>query len=90
MTSAAIQYDLFENLSDFRDEELKLLSLKVDSVKIKMDNVQKGLFKRHTELATLALTHSQELEKLACRQAALEAYLIEKFGYIPYDGTLNL
>ena len=86
----AIQYDLFENLSDFRDEEHKLLNLKVDSVKTKMDNVQKGLFKRQTELSKTILTHSEQIDKLECRQAALESFLTEKFGYKPYDGTLNL
>ena len=87
--SHAIQYDLFENLADFRDEELKLLNLKVESVKSKMENVQKGLFKRQTELSKTILTHSETIDKLECRHAALEAFLTEKFGYIPYDGTLK-
>lgn len=87
--SQAIQYDLFENLADFRDEELNLLNLKVENVKSKMDNVQKGLFKRQTELSKTILTHSDLLDKIECRQAALEAFLTEKFGYKPYDGTLN-
>lgn len=81
--SQSIQLDFFDDGLSFHQEEINLINLKVD-------NVRKGLFKRHGELSKMYVSIWDRQEKLDTRQQAIEIFLKEKFGFNPFNGTLNL
>lgn len=81
--SKAIQLDFFEDIVDFQAEEIKLINMKVD-------NIRRGLFKRHGELSKMYVDVWDRQEKLDTRIFAMEKFLTQRFGYISFDGRLDL
>lgn len=76
--SHAIQLDLFDNY-DFQDEEIRVINQTVQ-------NVRKGLFKRHNDLAKMYMEILDKQEKIENRLYMMEQALnIKKF-----DGELSL
>jgi hypothetical protein len=55
----AIQYDFFEEQSEFND-----LKKKVDMISQGADNVRRGIFARHSALMKLVLKQQEEIEEL--------------------------
>lgn len=55
----AIQLDLFRELS-----EVDILRQELEEVRSRNENVRKGIFARHNELAKLYLELSEKVEKL--------------------------
>lgn len=55
----AIQLDLFRELS-----EVDILRKELEEVRSRNENVRKGIFARHNELAKLYLELSEKVEKL--------------------------
>jgi hypothetical protein len=55
----AIQYDFFEEQSEFND-----LKKKVDLISKGADNVRRGIFARHSALMKLVLKQQEEIEEL--------------------------
>ena len=80
--SNIIQYDIFEDSVCYQDQEINLINMKVD-------NVRKGLFKRHGELSKMYISIWDRQEKLDTRLFAVEQFLKEK-GFKTFDGMLNL
>lgn len=55
----AIQLDLFRELS-----EVDILRKELEEVRLRNENVRKGIFARHNELAKLYIELSEKIEKL--------------------------
>jgi len=55
----AIQLDLFQELS-----EIEILRQELADVRARNENVRKGIFARHNELAKLYVELSEKLDKL--------------------------
>jgi len=55
----AIQLDLFRELS-----EVDILRKELEEVRSRNENVRKGIFARHNELAKLYIELSEKIEKL--------------------------
>jgi hypothetical protein len=53
------QLELFEDNDDF-----SLLEREIDNVIVRQDNLRKGIFARHYELAKLYLSQKKEIEEL--------------------------
>ena len=78
------QLDLLQDFPEFRDNEISL-------IKMRVDNVQKGIFKRHSILDKKINTISENQEKYECRLYAIEKFLKDKFGEeLNFDGTFGL
>ena len=78
-----IQYDFFDDV-DFREEEIKVLDVKIK-------NVRQGVFKRVDLLSKSLMMQQEKIDRLESRIYALEKYIMEHdkdaFGY---DGTFKL
>jgi len=55
----AIQLDLFRELS-----EVDILRKELEEIRSRNENVRKGIFARHNELAKLYIELSEKIEKL--------------------------
>lgn len=76
------QLDLFHDSFPFRDEE-------IISIKSRVDNIQKGIFKRHSILEKSIHKLEENQETYECRLYAIEQFLKKKFGEeIKFNGTL--
>lgn len=76
------QLDLFLDTPPFRDEE-------INSIRIRVENVQKGIFKRYSILEKTISSVKENQEKYECRLFAIEQFLKNKFGEdIKFDGTI--
>jgi len=54
-----VQYELFEE-----NDELSILKKEMVEMRIRNNNVQKGLFARHNDLAKLYMKQQDEIERL--------------------------
>lgn len=68
---AQIQFDLFDELTD-----IEILKKEIEDLRIKNDNVRKGLFARHNELAKLYVELKEKYD-------ILEAKLYHKSRVVP-------
>lgn len=57
--NAPVQLDLFEKMDD-----LTLLKKEVEEIRIRGDNVRRGLFARHNDLAKLFIEQQEQIDYL--------------------------
>lgn len=57
--NAPVQLDLFEKIDD-----LTLLKKEIEEIRIRGDNVRRGLFARHNDLAKLFIEQQEQIDSL--------------------------
>lgn len=81
-----VQTDLFKTLEECKFDALKL---EVDKYKQSCDNVRRGLFARHNELAKMYLEQAKELEKLKKELGEIQRWLVSQ-QYFQLQETLPI
>lgn len=73
---------------DFLNENFE--NQEIEAINQKVENIRKGIFKRHTELSKFYLEIRERQEKIESNLYAINQFLKDKFQVdISFDGTFN-